>query len=145
VPSFSAQLPNIIQVGPISEVLIAPPQALVQVLRANGQPVPQPVRAVAMVDTGASGTVLTPSVVAQLGLQPVGVSQMSTPSTTAPVQTRLFNVDITFALNNVSVTGVVATEAPLGGQHIQCLIGRDILQHGVLVYIGYLNQFTLSF
>jgi hypothetical protein len=33
----------------------------------------------------------------------------------------------------------------MGGQNIQCLIGRDILQHGVLIYIGYSNQFTLSF
>lgn len=98
-----------------------------------------------MVDTGASGTVIAPGVFAQLGLQPVGVTSMSTPSTTTPVSSRLFNVDLTFLTNNVNVTGVVAIEAPLGGQHIQCLIGRDILQHGVLVYIGYINQFTLSF
>lgn len=99
----------------------------------------------AMVDTGASGTVIAPAILAQLGLQPVGVTNMSTPSTTAPVQARLFNVDLTFLTNNVAVQGVVAIEAPLGGQHIQCLVGRDILQHGVLVYIGYINQFTLSF
>lgn len=99
----------------------------------------------AMVDTGASGTVIAPSVLAQLGVQPVGATSMSTPSTTAPVQARLFNVDLTFLTNSVMVPGVVAIEAPLGGQHIQCLIGRDILQHGVLIYIGYVNQFTLSF
>lgn len=145
MPSFSAQLPNLAQAGPVAEVLIAPPHQLVQVLRAKGQPVPQPVKAIAMVDTGASGTVIAPGVFAQLGLQPVGVTSMSTPSTTTPVSSRLFNVDLTFLTNNVNVTGVVAIEAPLGGQHIQCLIGRDILQHGVLVYIGYINQFTLSF
>ena len=39
----------------------------------------------------------------------------------------------------------IAIEAPLGGQHIECLIGRDVLKHGVLTYIGYINQFTLSF
>jgi hypothetical protein len=145
VPSFSAQLPNLVQVGPVAEVLLSPPQALAQVLRGQGQPVPAPVRVMAMVDTGASGTVIAPAILAQLGLQPVGVTNMSTPSTTAPVQARLFNVDLTFLTNNVAVQGVVAIEAPLGGQHIQCLVGRDILQHGVLVYIGYINQFTLSF
>ena len=41
--------------------------------------------------------------------------------------------------------GVIATEAPLGGSPSNVSIGQDILQHGVLVYIGYLNQFTLSF
>ncbi len=47
--------------------------------------------------------------------------------------------------NGVMVHNAVAIEAPLAGQHIQCLIGRDILQHGVLIYVGYMNQFTLSF
>lgn len=145
MPSFSAQLANLVQAGPIAEVLIAPPQQLVHVLRAKGQPVPQPVKAVAMIDTGASGTVITPAIAAALGIQPVGVTNMSTPSTTTPVQSRIFNVDLTFLTNSVNLTGIVAIEAPLGGQHIQCLIGRDILQNAVLVYVGYINQFTLSF
>lgn len=46
--------------------------------------------------------------------------------------------------NNMVVDGTVI-EAPLQGQHIQGLIGRDILAHGVLIYTGYANQFTLSF
>lgn len=145
MPSFSAQLANLQQAGPIAEVLIAPPHQLVQVLKAKGQPVPQPVKAVAMIDTGASGTVITPAIASALGIQPVGVTNMSTPSTTTPVQSRVFNVDLTFLTNSVNLTGIVAIEAPLGGQHIQCLIGRDILQNAVLVYIGYINQFTLSF
>lgn len=46
--------------------------------------------------------------------------------------------------NNVLIeTTVIA--APLQGQHIQCLIGRDVLRHGVLIYIGYIDSFTLSF
>jgi hypothetical protein len=45
--------------------------------------------------------------------------------------------------NVVAETTVL--EAPLLGQHIQCLIGRDVLAHGVLVYIGYGNLFSLSF
>ena len=43
------------------------------------------------------------------------------------------------------VAEVAAIEAPLEGQAIQCLIGRDVLSHGVFVYTGYINQFTLSF
>lgn len=147
MPSFSSQQANLVQAGPITEILVAPPQTLVQALRTRNEPVPAAVRAVAIIDTGATGTVLTPSVIGSLGIQPVGVASMSTPSTTAPVQVRLFNVDLTFIVgtSRVVVSGVVAMEAPLGGQHIQCLIGRDVLRHGVLVYIGYLNQFTLSF
>lgn len=36
-------------------------------------------------------------------------------------------------------------EAPLQGQNIDCLIGRDVLSQGVFVYIGYTNLFSLSF
>jgi hypothetical protein len=50
----------------------------------------------------------------------------------------------TQCLNNVVGEGVVI-EAPLAGQHIQGLIGRDVLAQSVLVYIGYTNQFTVSF
>ncbi len=46
--------------------------------------------------------------------------------------------------NNVIVEAL-AIEAPLRGQHIQSLVGRDVLAHGVFVYTGYINQFTLSF
>ena len=46
--------------------------------------------------------------------------------------------------NNVVVETVVIA-APLQGQHIQCLIGRDVLRHGVFIYTGYTETFTLSF
>jgi hypothetical protein len=46
--------------------------------------------------------------------------------------------------NNV-VGETTAIEAPLQDQHIQRLIGREVLAHGVFVYIGYSNLFSLSF
>lgn len=144
MPSFSAQIQNLVQAGPIVEILVGPSQQLRQVIASTGQSLPAPVRAVAMIDTGASGTVLSPSIIQALGIQPVGVIQMSTPSTQQPITAHQYDVSMSFP-NGVTVAQTLATEAPLGGQHIQCLIGRDILQHGVLVYIGYLNQFTLSF
>jgi len=48
-----------------------------------------------------------------------------------------------FPQNVVVETAVIA--APLQGQHIQCLVGRDVLHHGVFIYTGYINSFTLSF
>jgi predicted aspartyl protease len=143
MPSFTNQVANLTQVGPVADLLIGPSKALASTLQAKGIAVPQPIRAVAMVDTGASGTVITPTIVQALGIQPVGVQLMSTPSTHKPVQVHEYDISLNFP-NGVTVTGARAVEAPLGGQHIQCLIGRDVLQHGVLVYIGYINQFTLS-
>lgn len=144
MPSFSQQIANLPGVGPVVEVLISPPRVLVDSLKAKGRPAATPVKVMAMIDTGATMSVVTPSVIKGLGLQPISVGQMSTPSTVQSVSANIYNVAVAFP-NGVMVDGINVIEAPLGGQPIQCLIGRDVLRHGVLVYIGYLGQFTLSF
>lgn len=75
-------------------------------------------------------------------MQPVGVVAISTPSS-RNVSCYQYLVRLLFP-NNV-VVETLAIEAPLMGQQIQCLIGRDVLAHAVLVYTGYINQFTISF
>jgi len=97
-----------------------------------------------MIDTGATGTVVKEGIPAQLGINPIGTTLINTPSSMG-VSCNQFDVQIIFPYNNINIPSIVITEAPLQGQHIQCLIGRDILQHGVLIYNGYDNSFTLSF
>src|SRR5262245_26859077 len=130
MPSFTTQVPDLAAVGPVVEILVGPSQALIQALVAKGRAAPPPVRAMAMSDTGASGTVLSPQIVQGLGVQPIGVANISTPSTTHPVPCHQYHVDVVFP-SGVAVPGVIAVEAPLAGQPIQCLIGRDILRHGL--------------
>ena len=50
--------------------------------------------------------------------------------------------DVRVALPSNVVVGLVAVETSLAGQSIQVLIGRDVLQQGVLVYVGYTGTFT---
>lgn len=95
-----------------------------------------------MIDTGATATVIRQGLATQLGLNPIGVVHINTPSSTN-VPCHEFLVRLLFP-NNVLVETTVI-EAALRGQHIECLIGRDVLAHGVLVYIGYGNLFSLSF
>ena len=144
MPSFTNQVSNLDEIGPILEISVGPTSKLKQVLTRHGKPVPAPQRVIAMIDTGAAKTLLTPSVIQALGLSPVGATKISTPTTVEPVLVRQFDVSLVLP-DEVGVESAICVEAPLGGQPIQCLIGRDILQHGVLVYIGYANQFTLSF
>jgi predicted aspartyl protease len=144
MPSFTTQSPNLVGAGPLVEVAVGPTQALVDSLKSKGVDIPKTVKAIAMIDTGATGTVISPAVTGALGIRPVGVTQMSTPSTNKPVDVLQYNIRLLFP-NGVSVENIVAIQAPLAGQHIQCLVGRDVLRHGVFVYIGYANQFTLSF
>lgn len=142
MPSFTAQVANLQAVGPVVELRIAVGEAVEAALKAAGTPVPSPLPAVAMIDTGATGSVIRQGLAAQLGLNPVGVTYINTPSSTN-VACHEFLVRLVFPNNVVYETTVI--EAPLQGQHVQCLIGRDVLAHGVFVYIGYGNLFSLSF
>ncbi len=141
---MTQQLVNLEAVGPVMEVFVAPSRALTQALRSVGAAIPQPVKVTAMVDTGATGTVVTNRVIQALGLSPVGQASMQTPSTTQPVPVYRYQADIVLP-NRVNISNVFVLAAPMQGQHIECLIGRDVLSLGVLVYIGYLNQFTMGF
>lgn len=129
--------------GPLVELTLSQPQPIIDAMTAAGTSIPSPMRVVAMIDTGATGSVMQKGLAAQLGLQPVGVVYISTPSS-ANVPCNEYAVRFLFP-NNVVVDGTMI-EAPMQGQgQVQALIGRDTLAHGVLVYIGYANLFSLSF
>lgn len=101
-----------------------------------------PVSIRALIDTGASACVIQEGLAAGLGLTQIGTVSINTPSSTG-IQCAQYVARLLMS-NSVTVETVVI-EAPLQGQNIQCLIGRDLLKHGVLVYIGYANLFSLSF
>jgi len=116
--------------------------AMEEAIKKSGGEVPDPVPVKAMIDTGATVSVIEPDVAKRLGLKPVGIVEISTASSES-VECYQYLIRLIFP-NNVIVE-TTAVEAPLRGQQTQCLIGRDVLSHGVLVYTGYINQFTLSF
>jgi len=142
MPSFTTQVPNLQGVGPVVEIRLAVGSIIEEVLRKDRQNIPTPVPSLAMIDTGATGTVVRADIVSQLNLNPVGLTLINTPSSTN-VQCYEYLMRILFPNNVIVETVVIA--APLQGQHIQCLIGRDVLRHGVLIYTGYIDTFTLSF
>lgn len=100
---------------------------LEDVLKQQQLPVPKPLGAIAMIDTGASGTVLREDLPQQLGLNPIGATAINTPSSTNVI-CPVYLVRIVFPNDVVVETKAIA--APLQEQPIQCLIGRDVLQQG---------------
>lgn len=140
MPSLTTQIPNLQFAGPLLQVKVDLPQALKDVRAIS--PEPQPLQVQAMIDTGATGTVIKAKLIEGLKLKPVGVVTINTPSSTG-VKCNQYFVKLLLP-NNVQIEATVIG-APLKDQHIQCLIGRDILRHGVFIYTGYINQFTLSF
>jgi len=142
MPSFTTQVPNLQATGPVVEIRIAIGSSLETWLKQNNQPIPTAAAVRAMIDTGATGTVMKDDIPPMLGLNPVGVRFINTPSSTN-VRCYEYLIRLVFPNNVVVEAPVIA--APLQGQQTQCLIGRNILAHGVLIYIGYINTFSLSF
>lgn len=143
MPSFTFSFADLVTSGPILQILIGPSRAFVEAVGQFGR-VATPISVTALVDTGAQTTVLSPDVVVQLGVKPVGAVPIITPTTVGPVQCDQFHVNVYFS-PEVVVENILAAQAPLIGHGFQCLIGRDILRSGMLVYIGNQNQFTLTF
>jgi hypothetical protein len=92
-------------------------------------------------DTGAFSSVIQQGIAQQLGLHPVGQVLVGTPAAT---HIALDQFLVRFVFPDQSVREVMVVEAPLQGQHVQCLIGRDILAQSVFMYSGPQGLYSLS-
>ena len=140
MPSFTSKLQNLQAVGPVLDIRIMPSHLMIQTTKSTTAA--QPISARAMIDTGASITVIRKGIGQKLGLSPVGVISISTASH-PNVSCYQYHIQFEIVHSNVFFDGI-ATEAALQGQSIDCLIGRDILSMAVFIYTGYDNSFTLA-
>lgn len=142
MPSWTGQNPNLVAVGPQLQVTVGVTEPAAAALKAAGGTVPPAITAQALIDTGASGSVITKQLAQQLGLQPVGTRLVNTASG-VNVQTTAYAVRLGLSPQvNFETTATEAEE--IKAQGLDVLIGRDVLSRAVFVYIGYMNQFTIS-
>lgn len=142
MPSFEVSTPDLRRSGPVIQAFIGPSRE--HIVALGVQSVASPTAISALVDTGAAATVITAETATLLRLQSVGVARIHTPTTIEPVLCRQFYVNLYFS-NTFAVEDIIVTEAPLTGQAVQCLIGRDVLSRGVFTYSGVDNLFRLTF
>ncbi len=134
--------------GPICDLMVGVSAPRDQALRSENLPIPQPVRARGLVDTGASSTCVDPQILAALKISPKGLIPMITPSTgSIPVDAPVYDVSLTIVLPRMSYTfnAHSVIESSLNHQGFSILIGRDILSHGMLIYQGVAGGFQLIF
>ena len=112
MPSFTVQLANLHELGPIVEVRILVGSDLESIQRAANQPVPAPVIAHAMIDTGATGTVIREDIPERLGIHPVGVTSINTPSST---NVKCYEYVVRLLFPNQVIVELPAIAAPLQG------------------------------
>jgi predicted aspartyl protease len=144
MPSITSRYDNLHRVGPQVPVAIGVSGRYIEALKIRLDHAPAPVEGMALVDTGATFTVIQRGVAAKLGLSPIGQETISTASARA-VACHKYDVDLFFPQHNSRFGDVVVVEVPIILEPIICLIGRDVLSQAVFVYIGHDNSFTLSF
>ena len=142
--TVARQLADLHRAGPVLECLVGPTRSRVAAAMANGSVIPSPVAIRAVVDTGASDSVLNSSLIHRLALEPRGRTWMRIPMGEQPIETRQYAVDLLLPSGEV-LSEVAVLAADLEGHPVQALLGRDVLSRAVLVYVGELNAYSLSF
>lgn len=81
MPSFTQRIPNLEQVGPVIEIILTPSVAFLQTMSITPSAT-KAIKVLAMIDTGASGTVISQGLAKQLNINPIGTTLINTPSST---------------------------------------------------------------
>ncbi|MDP2896944.1 MAG: retropepsin-like aspartic protease [bacterium] len=146
MPSIFLQIQNMRVNGPVVPVKIDLPAKAREILAQSSQFVPPPIRVFGLVDTGATSTCISSKVCQQLALQPDGATKMLTAGHPVYVPVYTVGLSIEFAPGRfVTIENLPVAAPPLAGQaNVDCLIGRDVLEHAVLVYVGHASSISLS-
>lgn len=142
-----------IQVGPggaLFDAWVGVSEARAAALQTAKQTLPNLQKIRALIDTGASGTCMDPSVINALGIPTRGSILMNTPTTgSAPQPTNVYDVSIVIPGATPPPlflkTVAVAESQLLQMQGFHALIGRDILGAFVMHYNGPLKFMTISY
>lgn len=134
-------------VGPVLTVFIMPsPQHIASVIKTGQKPA-DPVQGIALIDTGASVTMVDELICKNMGLQPTGFAplchadgksekrpcfaiQISFPNT--PLATPLFH------------PRVVSGNLQAGNPKYSLLLGRDLMTNMKFVYNGFYGRFEIA-
>jgi len=134
---------------PLLELYVTMGASHAQDRRAAGLPVPGALAVVALLDTGASRSVLALSVVAQLGLVSIGKTDVFTASSgDSPATLEVFAVDLALSGDRPGPFAVgleVIGSNTLGGVQVRMLLGRDVLDRCLLAYDGPNRRFALAY
>jgi uncharacterized protein YchJ len=116
---------------------------LTQAFDPNNPPTPPPalVATTALWDTGATNSVITPSVAADLGVVPTGTIMVNSAHGSKPCNTYLVNLHLP---NQVTITGVLVSECE-DTAHFGAIIGMDIIAAGDFSVTNVNNKTWVSF
>ena len=130
--------------GPRVQVEIHVPPVLAAFREQRGRKSSDAISGWALFDTGASISAVDQEAVAQLGLNPAGLTAVQTPG--GEVQQYLYPIRMVFpSFGNFTVVFNQVIGSELKPQGIIALVGRDVLANCLLVYNGPAGICSLSF
>ena len=124
--------------GPIMQVEVSIPDDLAQYFTENNIAIPSPLTGMGLI----SITAVDVSVIQQLGIQPVGISNVFTPQ--GSTQQELFPIKLAFVGTKITINFSSVLGSELRNQGIIALLGRDVLSNCILIYNGTVGHFSLS-
>lgn len=128
--------------GPVIDIIICPSQPIIQQLKKEGKQAPA-FKAVALIDTGATSTCISPEVVEKLGL--ISFDFQTVHTAAGQSEQFLYDIGVGLPISQPNILSVQAPCADLSGQPFQVLLGRDILSMCSLFYNGTDNSFVLHY
>ena len=121
--------------GPKIRVTISHPRTALNAAKQAGINLKEPFTVTALIDTGASRTVINPQLAATCGLRQTGVARISSAGhiTDRPEYAGAIHFPDQ-ELKGFDPLNLVA--CPLPEQDVACLLGRDVLERWNLIYDG---------
>ena len=96
----------------------------------------------AVIDTGASRTVLTPEAVKRVGLTVVDYTMISRAGGMERVNAHVASIQFPDKIAPIEVMQVLCCELP--EQPVQCLIGRDVISRWLFTYDGVKGKWCIE-
>ncbi len=129
---ISRENPYLRENGPTYPVVIKLSFLTIEILHLEKKDVPW-IQVNALIDTGAQTTAISQKIVDQLNLVPRGTAKVYTSQSNKIVNEYdvCLEFDSHMYVNTLRVLG-----ADLQDHSIDCLVGRDVLQHGIFMYDG---------
>ena len=140
MPILTAKLDNLRYLGPVMEVIVVPPKPIIDLLISEGKQIPR-LKAMALIDTGASSSCISQQIVDFLNLVPFDEQTVFTAG--GESKQFFYDVGVMLPISQPNAHAIQAPCADLSRQPYQLLLGRDILTSCTLFYHGPENSFTI--
>jgi hypothetical protein len=141
----------LIQEGALVDGLVGLSEPTLKGLRTALRPVPSPIHARALLDTGAEISCIDSSVVQNLGLSLAGTTFANLPAHGGLTLGALYDIGLTILhpsnvpQNNLTIPTLCSLELSLAHLGYQMLIGRDVLARCRFLFDGPRNKFHLAY